>query len=57
MSAINKVAPMGYAMARELSHEELKEVGGGLTGSVTGHGGGDPGPIRVSPDVDGDISF
>lgn len=54
------IEPIGFTKARVLTDAEITNVGGGLTapqGTLTGSGGGDPGPIHVSPDGDFSADF
>lgn len=49
------IEPMGYSLGRILTEKELEQVGGaGRSSTLTGGGGGVPGPIRGSVDGDAD---
>ena len=55
----SKIEPMGYAYGRLLTSSEIEQISGAghQTGSVTGSGGGSPGPIHGSGDADVDYEW
>ncbi|AZR35184.1 MULTISPECIES: hypothetical protein [Xanthomonas] len=59
MSRNKEIKPVCYANSRVLTEDELVEVSGGATShpTLTGGGGGVPGPIVVQPDGDITVDF
>lgn len=53
------IEPLGYTHGRVLTEQEVEQISGAgqHTGTLTGGGGGIPGPIVVNPDYDYDYEW